>query len=221
MALVAGVLLLVSCGSPHGAANATTVPAIVGDSNVLLATGALSLTFFNRNDTFPVVVIARVGSGIRFTDCSPDSKRCATNDYWKVRLGDVLRRVHPDAYVVNLGVNDTAQLGTATTQGYAGYENKIDYFLALLGNRPVLWTNLPCRIEPKQRLVGCNAVNAALASAPSRHRNLTVLDWAQVANAHPEWMAAFAGGVHYTASGYAAWSSLVANELDARFKPSG
>jgi hypothetical protein len=47
----------------------TTIPAFVGDSNVLLATGALACAFFLHNVIYPVVTIDRVGAGIRFSDC--------------------------------------------------------------------------------------------------------------------------------------------------------
>ncbi len=76
--------------------------------------------------------------------------------------------------------------------------------------------NLPCKIEPKGRLTGCNAVNAALEGAPARHTNLTVLDWAAVANPHPNWMSPLLGGVHYEDAGYGAWSELVARSLESR-----
>jgi lysophospholipase L1-like esterase len=221
-AIGASVLVLSSCVATSRSSDATstggkTIPAFIGDSNILLAAGALSLTFFNRNDSFPLVIVAQVGSGIRFSDCPGESEPCATHDYWRLRLDKVLSKVKPDVYVVNLGINDTSKPGSSTTPGYAEYGKKIDYFLALLDNRPVLWTNLPCKIEPKSRLTGCNAVNAALVAAASRHRNLTVLDWASVAEPHPTWMAKAVGGVHYTTAGYAAWSGLVAKSLESRF----
>ena len=212
------VLAVTSCGGASEGASAkrTKVVAFVGDSNILLATGALALTFFEQKHNYPFVVVARVGSGIRFSNCAGESEPCATHDFWRVRLDDVRRKIRPDAYVVNLGINDTATPGSSTTPGYADYGKKVDYLMALLGNRPVLWTNLPCRVEPKSRLVGCGAVNDALAAASSRHKNLTVVDWATVANAHPSWMAPSAGGVHYKPAGYGAWSGLVAKTIEAR-----
>lgn len=81
----------------------------------------------------------------------------------------------------------------------------------------MLWTNLPCNIEPAARLVGFYAASAALAAAPARHPNLVVLDWASVANPHPGWMATFAGGVHYERVGYSAWSALVTTAFESRF----
>ena len=212
------VLALSSCGGSSRAASAkrTTVVAFVGDSNLLLGTRALALTFFDRKDSYPFVVISRVGSGIRYSSCAGESEPCATHDYWRARLDDVHRKVRPDAYVVNLGVNDTNELGTATTPGYADYGEKVDYLMARFGDRPVFWTNLPCKIEPKSRLVGCNAVNDALAAASSRHRNLIVIDWATVANPHPTWMSSSNGGIHYAPVGYGAWSDLVAKSIEAR-----
>jgi lysophospholipase L1-like esterase len=206
-------LVLAGCSSTSSTAGPSATVAFVGDSNLLLA-GAVVSPLFGRND----VVIGRSGAGIRFSDCRGESEPCPTHDYWRARLGDALRKVEPDAYVVNLGINDTVKRGTPTTPGYADYGKKIDYLMELLGNRPVFWTNLPCKVEPKRRLVGCNTVNAALAAARSRHENLTVVDWATVANTHREWMASFTGRIHHTAAGYRAWSALVAKALESRFK---
>ncbi len=57
--------------------------------------------------------------------------------------------MQPDIVVVNLGVNDTGARGTSTTPGYAGYGAKIDYLMALLGDRPVLWTTSRARSSPR------------------------------------------------------------------------
>jgi lysophospholipase L1-like esterase len=212
--LVLGVYEGVSAATPKPT---TTIPAFVGDSNVLLATSALAEQFVLRGDSYPFVIVARVGSGLRFSSCADGAEPCATNEYWRTHLAALRAKVKPDVYVVNLGINDTVAPGTATTPGYFGYAKKIDDFLALLGNRPVLWTNLPCIIEPAERRAGCNVVNAALRAAPARHPNLTLLDWATIANPHPGYMATFLGGVHYTPTGYAAWTKLVASTLESRF----
>ena len=219
LAVFAVVLLVLSvyAGVSAATSTTTTIPAFVGDSNVLLATGPLAEQFVLREDSYPFVIVARSGAGLRFSSCPGGAEPCATNQYWRSRLAAVRAKVQPDVYVVNLGVNDTAAPGTATTPGFVGYPKKIDDFLALLGNRPVLWTNLPCVIEPAARRLGCSVVNAALRAAPARHPNLTVLDWAAFADPHPGYMAAFLGGVHYTPVGYAAWTKLVATALESRF----
>ena len=130
--------------------------------------------------------------------------------------------MHPDAYVVDLGVNDTAEPGTATGPGYADYGAKIDWLLQVLGPVPVYWSNLPCRIEPAARLAGCTVVDAALTGATARHHNLIVIDWARVADTHRDYLGATThgfGNVHLTDPGAKAWAGLVARTLDARFAP--
>jgi hypothetical protein len=64
--------------------------------------------------------------------------------------------VHPSAWVVDLGINDAVEPGAPTRRGYARYGTKIDWLMHLLGSTPVLWSNLPCTIEPTNRRVGCN-----------------------------------------------------------------
>ncbi len=226
VAIVIAASTLASCststhvvsGTPTSVAPRASTPvvAFVGDSNILFAASAITITLYERNDLYPLVLIDRVGAGIRFSDCAGGKEPCATHDYWRNRLDDANRKIQPDAVVVNLGINDTLTAGTSTTPGYADYGAKIDDFMALIGNRPVLWTNLPCKVEVKARLVGCNAVNAALAGATARHKNLTIVDWAAAANPHPNWMSPLIGGVHYEPAGYSAWSALVAKSLESR-----
>jgi lysophospholipase L1-like esterase len=158
-----------------------------------------------------IIDVARAGVTIR----SPD-------DFWRVRLRQALKRIKPDGVVINLGINDTGTPGTATGPGYASYGAKIDWLMQLLPDKtPVWWTNLPCQIEPKARAVGCAAVNAALAAAPERWRNLTVLDWAASANAHPNYLLTELAGVHLSRQGADAWANVVADALNARFPRQG
>jgi hypothetical protein len=173
------------------------------------------LKFFEQDDTYTFVFVTRVGTGVRNTSCPPSTKHCPTRDYWRGRLGDLLRKVRPDAYVVDLGINDTDKSGTDTSLGYSDYGKKVDSLMGLLGDRPVLWTNLPCAIQLKPRRLGCKMVNAAVAAARSRHRNLTIVNWARFANRHPDWMGA--DGIHYTVAGYATWSNEVVKSLKSRF----
>jgi hypothetical protein len=139
LAMVAVVLL--AFGGYAGISHAltkptTTIPAFVGDSNVLLATGYLSKQFFVRNDSYPFVVVDRVGAGIRTSDCAAGTTTCATYDSWCTRMAAVRSKVQPDVYVVDLGINDTLAPGTATTPGYAAYGQKIDHFLGLANPHP-------------------------------------------------------------------------------------
>ncbi len=195
------------------------VIAFVGDSNITINAAGIdwALTTGTHNDnSYTPVFISRVGSGIRTPDCI-DTKTCTTNNFWKTKLGEVLPKVNADIYVNDLGINDTAFAGTSTTIGYANYAQKIDWFMKLIpAGKPVLWTNLPCAIEPPSRLTGCQTVNFALAQAPKRWPNLTILNWAAVANTHKEYITDQGNDVHYNNAGYAAWNQLVVDALDAR-----
>jgi len=199
-----------STGVPRG----TVV--FLGDSNEVLSGTALDLDLLDRPNGYVVVNVARPGATIRFGDCARRVP-CPTYNFWKARVAGTLATVRPDVWIVDLGINDTVGPGTAGSPGFANYGDKIDWLMHLLGDVPVLWTNLPCKAEPSSRSAGCNAVNAALAHAPGRHTNLDVLRWDAVANPHPEYLGAPPAGVHLTAAGAAAWSALVTHRLDAMF----
>lgn len=191
----------------------------VGDSNITLGAAAINwmLTWQEHpNNGYVPVLAPRVGSAIRTPDCL-DPNDCTTFDYWRLKLATILSKVDADAIVNNLGINDTARPGTNTTPGYDNYGLKIDWFMNLVGGKRVLWTTLPCVIEPESRLTGCRMVNHALVRARDRWPNLTVVLWNEVANSHPEYMASPGKDVHYSAAGAAAWSRLVVAALDARF----
>lgn len=217
--LLAGVTVAGAVGTTTSNSGTRGVILFLGDSNVTLAAQNIdwSLTWNSHADNGYVPVMAsRVGSSIRTPDCLQPSG-CATFDYWKTRLASLNGKVVPDAIVVNLGINDTASLGTSTTPGYASYPKKIDWFMALAAGRPVLWTNLPCSIEPASRSTGCTTVNYALSLATERWPNLTVLEWNRRALNHTEYMAAPGVDVHYSARGLAAWTAFVVEALDRRF----
>jgi hypothetical protein len=80
---------------------------------------------------------------------------------------------------------------------------------------PVLWTNLPCEIEPPARYEGCTIVNNALDAARGRWPNLVLVNWAARANSHPEYLMG-GGNVHLTPEGASAWTALVTAVLDLR-----
>jgi hypothetical protein len=209
--LVAAVLAVPAWAATYDAAydaglNRTVL--FVGDSNITLAAGSVTNQLTTRPNGYLPVLTPRVGMGIRGFASHP------APDYWQIRLGHVLAVVHPDAIVLDLGINDAIQLGTATTTGYASYGEKIDWLVALLPDVPIFWTNLPCSLEPSAVRTGCQAVNHALALAPSRHPNLTILAWAAAANPHPEYMGS---PPHLTPLGTAAWAKLITNALDTRF----
>jgi hypothetical protein len=224
--VVLGVALVVLLTTGAFAAGASTsgnartrgLVLFVGDSNVTISAGVIDaqLTYWEHHDNGYVPVFAsRVGASIRSPDCLDPN--CSTFNYWKLKLGTILPKLDADAIVNDLGINDTAAEGTAGTPGYAGYGVKIDWFMGLVGDKPVFWTLLPCAIEPPAREVGCKRVNAALSQAAERWPNLVVLAWNAVANDHPEYMSSPGSSVHYSAEGRWAWTRFVVDELDARF----
>jgi len=227
------VIAILGSGVALGTAWAATRPSsgriravavMVGDSNEALPATEVAAELLNRDNGYAVVNISRPGATIRAPDCAWNNHTCASYDFWQHRLADARARIAPDAWIVDLGINDTVRAGSANGPGYANYAAKIDWLLAQLGKGRVLWTNLPCKIEPANRARGCAAVNAALADAPARHANLTVIDWAGVANGHRDYLgpADTFGAVHLTVRGRVAWAHLVATRLDALFpNPSG
>ena len=80
-------------------------------------------------------------------------------DYWKLKLASILPKVDADAIVNDLGIDDTFAPGTGTTPGYSLYDQKVDWFMDLVGGKPVSGSNLPCAIEPPDLMTGCKAVN--------------------------------------------------------------
>lgn len=215
VALIAGVALATS---PTSAGRSRGTIVFLGDSNEVFPAAEIDIALLNRDNGYIVVNVARPGSTIRYGDCPASVTHCSTNNYWQARISDLTAAVHPDVYVIDLGINDTAYLGTSTTTGYAAYGTKIDWLVNQLGNTPIAWTNLPCKAEPPARLKGCQAVNAALSAAQSRHANLHLLDWGTVANQHPNYVGAPPGAVHLTPAGNVAYAQLVAKRLDAMFK---
>jgi hypothetical protein len=208
-------------GGNESNANSRGVVLLVGDSNITISSlqivWLMTLTK-HFDDAYTPIFASRVGSTIRTRDC-PEGTACDTYNYWQIKLRETLSQIEPNAIVNDLGINDTAAVGTETTPGYAFYGRKIDWFMRLVPTAtPVLWTNLPCAIEPPARLEGCKTVNKALGAARARWSNLVMVNWATRANSHPEYI----GGndVHLTPKGSAAWSALVTAALDVRFPSS-
>jgi len=240
LASLAIVLLAGACGKSTsssaepdttGAAGVRAVVAIVGDSNVSLGgrwlvwdltrgSGGL-VTADHLDDNYVPVFVARSGAGIRAPDCAARATSCPTDDFWKHKLRATFARVHVDAVVTDLGINDAFAPGTADTAGYNDYAAKIDYFMRLMPpNIKVLWTNLPCDIEPTSLRTGCNEVDRALDSAPARWKNLRVLDWASEADHRASFMDSNVPSdlrVHYSDAGSRAWAAFVTRALDRDF----
>lgn len=203
-------------------ANVRGVVLFVGDSNISLSTSAIDLALTantHKDNGYVPVLESRIGSSIRTSDCL-NPTGCTTTNYWKLKISQTLLRINPNAIVTDLGINDTTGNGTSTTSGYAGYGLKIDWFMSLIPRtKPVMWTNLPCTIEPPGLLKGCQAVNQALSAATVRWSNLWVLNWAEAANSHPTYMLTPGKDVHLSPAGSAAWVRVVLGLLDARFPP--
>jgi hypothetical protein len=224
VAFVAILASILSVGMAWASSNPSAghvraVVVFLGDSNDVIAATQTDAALLDRDNGYAVVNIARPGSVAREPDCPGHAVPCATYDYWQARVADMRAAVQPDAYVIDLGINDTKVPGTATTPGYAGYAAKIDWLLASLGDVPVTWSTLPCKIEPPRRTKGCVAVNSALSSARARHRNLVLMGWAAVANKHRNYLGSSGtfNAVHLTLSGADAYAKLVAKTLDAHF----
>jgi hypothetical protein len=193
----------------------------VGDSNVVLASMQIVVTVSlldHENDPYVPVLAARIGATIRSPDCRVVTG-CPTDNYWQIKLKGMLSKIHPGAIVNNLGINDTTRVGTETTPGYSYYGRKINWFMQLIpATMPVYWTNLPCTIEPASLYTGCKAVNTALAAARSRWPNLVLVNWAALADSHPEYLVHLNGKpeVHNDPLGASAWIAQINKAIDAR-----
>jgi lysophospholipase L1-like esterase len=218
---IAALVIALAFGLVACKPRARGVVTFIGDSNLEGAATALVDTLNTRDNGYVEYFLGTTGTMIRTPDCAsnlPAGTSCTTYNFWKVRLGHALSQVNTDAIVVELGINDAAQLGARDGPGYSFYDEKIDWFMALLpSDKPVLWTNLPCAIEPTDHKTGCAVVNAALTLAPIRHTNLAVLDWGAEADTHPEYMQP--NDVHYSAAGNSAYATFIAGALDARIPP--
>jgi hypothetical protein len=196
-----------SPGTPRG------VIAFVGDSNIVHTATHISRAMTPLSVGYVPVIAAASGASIRWNGCMGDDGYCpdpAFTDYWPARLAALRQQVQPDLWLVELGINDARWLGTPTTRGYDDYAGKIDYLMSQLDG-PVIWTNLPCSLEPVAFKEGCRAVNAALNEAPARHPNLTVVLWGHAAWRHPEYMTP--NDVHYTVAGKEAYAATVVEAL--------
>jgi hypothetical protein len=200
----------------RGADRVPAAVTLVGDSNITLGSTQIAIALTQRDSPYAVVDLARGSTTIRSSDCPLGVLTCATYNFWRTRLVEANARIASDAYVVDLGINDTSGPGSPTGRGYAGYPAKIDWMMRLFAGKPVFWTNLPCALEPHARAVGCAVVNASLAAATRRWPNLRLINWARVADAHPGYMTA--GDIHYRTGGDLAWATTVARALDRTFR---
>jgi GDSL-like Lipase/Acylhydrolase family len=197
----------------------------VGDSNVSRAgrwTVNMLTGMIHVDNNYVPVFVAHPGAGIRTPDCLQPAG-CTTTNFWTEKLSATFAAVTPDVIVLDLGINDSRWAGTETSMGYSSYGAKIDWLMRQLPDVPVLWTNFPCRIEPVVLLTGCRVVNVALLDARARWPRLTIVDWGDLANRHPEWIdrtpADVSARLHYTSTGYKALGHLETITLDGIFPP--
>jgi len=110
-------------------------------------------------------------------------------------LGSSLPRV----IVVSAGTNDDPGR-------VSGFARIVRETLGIAGpNRCVVWSTV---VRPPYQGVSYAGYNRALAAIARRHRNLRVLDWAAMAQAHPSWFGR--DGVHPSMTGYRARAAAVA-----------
>ena len=219
----ATVLVALLCGplaasaGPGDAGHVRAVITFVGDSNESLGATQIQLTIGDGVAPYANVFLALPGAGLRGRLCGT-LDNCSAPDLWKRRIGDMSEKISSEGFVVNLGINDTLTRGSATGIGYAHYGAKIDWLMPAFGGAPVWWTNLPCSIEPDNRVQGCRANDGALAAAAHRWPNLRVLDWAFVARGRRDYLVADAYKVHLSPAGQHRWATLVEQALDKRFR---
>ena len=101
-------------------------------------------------------------------------------------------------------LTDTILVGLGTNGPFT--ETQFAEFMKALGNRKVYWMTMR---DPNSRWQ--NQVNASLQQMADKYDNLTLIDWYQAANDHPEWF--YDDSVHVNGEGRAAYASLVAQSL--------
>jgi lysophospholipase L1-like esterase len=209
--LLLGAALVSSCAAVArvpGVRAASAAPqatvfdvAFVGDSNVVRGTDATIATFRGAYAHGGYIPTFFAKSGVRLNPL-----------FFAHELATP--RFHPDAVVLNVGINDTLHPDL-----YAQYGKRIDKFMSLIPIWvPVLFPTYPVAIEPPARRLGANAVNRAWSIATKRWPNLQIVRWGAYADQHPEWIdprnPAPQQRVHYTRVGYDALARVELNVLN-------
>jgi hypothetical protein len=105
----------------------------IGDSNGVRSAQAITDQLSDRDNGYVPALFVRAGAAIRSPDCKAFDRGCIDAwDFWGIRLNEGLRKIQGDAFVVELGINDTISPGTPTTRGYSSYGGKIDYLSAAI-----------------------------------------------------------------------------------------
>jgi GDSL-like Lipase/Acylhydrolase family len=193
------LVMLLACACCSSPPDEPQTLAVVGDSNVALYSRLI------RDVVDADQIEAEYGASILPGRCNTI---CSSIDWTD-------HPVDAEVVLVNLGINDAAWRGGPDSQGFSSYGDKVSWLMELLPhNADIVWSNLPCDLEPPGMADGCAAVNAGLAAAADRWDNLTVADWAGAAR--PDHFANPGRDVHLNAAGARAWAELMADLVKAR-----
>jgi hypothetical protein len=114
-------------------------------------------------------------------------------------------------WVLALGTTDAANIAVGS---HVSAAERIDRMMAVIGDEPVLWVDVTTRVangawsDPHMQ-----AWNLELVAATLRYPNLHVYDWAAVVQ--DDWFQR--DQIHYTSTGYAERSRLIAEALAAAY----
>src|SRR5262249_3467294 len=96
--------------------------------------------------------------------------------------------------VVSLGTNDPSN-------GETVFREDVAKVLQITGTRCVVWATIHRDGD------AYDAFNAALRDAARDNRNLRLVEWADMLDAHPDWLAG--DGIHGTPAGYRARAAAI------------
>lgn len=195
---IAAILLVVATavnlvGMPPRSAQAVgTSVYLIGDS----------LTWYGGGAT--AVALENVGWATNVVDAHPNRRltfHSESDSYDGLDAVDYIRASHGDSqyWIVDLGTNDV------WVEPDEDHVAVIRRMLDRIGaDRQVLWVNVHL---PGFRELEHNW-NAALATVDAESGQMTVFDWASLADQHPEWMSF--DNVHHTAEGMTARAAAIA-----------
>jgi lysophospholipase L1-like esterase len=116
---------------------------------------------------------------------------------------------HRGCWVFALGTNDAANAAVGSNVALA---DRIDLLMGVAGDDPVLWVNaVSQRDDGEWSETEMERWNLALEAARSRHPNLAIDEWDDVAVDRADWFVA--DGIHYTSAGNEARAEHIADAL--------
>ncbi|HWC37103.1 MAG TPA: acyltransferase family protein [Acidimicrobiales bacterium] len=132
---------------------------------------------------------------------------------------DIAKRLVGQGYhgcwVLALGTNEAADVAVGSN---VGLSDRVDRMMADVGGAPVLWVNVKSLLGSSpyaQNNMG--DWDNALVKACAKYPNMRIFDWASVVQ--DSWF--ISDGIHFTSSGYAARSQMIADALAKAFPSSG